>query len=158
MEVWVQVTRKNPLLGELRTMKGKMDELYVESFGEERDESSCSGTRSETWQPLMDVWESEEEWLLLIDLPDVRAEELHVEVKENLLTVRGERCGQSLSEQYVNSQRERPDGPFFRTVELPFDIESENIRADFKQGVLAIRIPRNSSFSLAAHRIKVHRA
>ena len=152
------VTEKNPLLGELATLKGRMDELYTESFGEGREEGPCPPGQSETWQPLMDVWESKEEWLLLFDLPDVRTEDLHVEIKENLLTIRGERCGLSLAGQYLRSQRERPDGPFFRTVELPTDIESENIRASFKRGVLSIRIPRNSNSSLTAHRIKVHRA
>ena len=149
---------KNPLLSELETLKLKMEELYTESFGDNASSESSAWAPPVSWEPLTDVWESSREWLVVLDLPGVSKEDLHVEVKDNRLNVWGKRPCPHVSERYESARIERPNGTFARAMDLPRDIDSESINAEFKEGVLTIRIPRNSHSRSAPQRIQVHRA
>ena len=149
---------KNPILSELKDLKLKMEELYSESFGDEESSDSGEHTQPLCWMPMMDVWESPDEWLVVLDLPGVPKDALHVEVKENRLSIWGERSCPHTSDRYESVHAERPNGKFARAIDLPRDMDSERIDAEFKEGVLAIRIPRSSDSSSTAQRIKVHRA
>ncbi|MFH1980957.1 MAG: Hsp20/alpha crystallin family protein [Pseudomonadota bacterium] len=94
------------------------------------------------WSPLVDIHESREGLFITADLPGVRKEDVSVEIKDNMLTLRGrrEKDDTIADDQYL--RRERCAGSFHRAFNLQFVIRPDAIRAGFKNGVLEIFIPK----------------
>jgi len=94
------------------------------------------------WSPPVDIHESPEGLVITVDLPGVRKEDVSVEIKDNLLTLRGMRMTDTdvPPEQYL--RRERCAGAFHRAFNLQFPVKPDAIRAGFKNGVLEIFIPK----------------
>ena len=89
--------------------------------------------------PPVDVHESEEEYLVKVDLPGVKSEDVHVEVNDNVLSISGSRVSEApAAAQLV----ERPSGSFARTLSLPQGVDSDSIEAAYDDGVLELRIPK----------------
>ena len=87
-----------------------------------------------------DVYERETEYVIVLDLPGVAREALDVGLDENRLTVRGERA-QAETDAHVR-RAERPAGRFVRSFTLPETVERGQISADYKDGVLRLRLPK----------------
>lgn len=102
------------------------------------------GVRRADWVPLVDVRESEEAYLIDVEVPAVAANDLSVSVAENLLTVTGksQNSEKDQSESYYRSERRR--GSFSRSFRLPKDADSEGISAETKAGVLYLRVPKKA--------------
>jgi HSP20 family protein len=98
--------------------------------------------QSSTWLPSVDVWETEAELVLSFDLPGVSEDEIAVELDDNVLTVRGrrERTSEHSNERFYRF--ERRFGTFSRSVTLPPGVKEDSIAADYRNGVLEIRIPK----------------
>jgi HSP20 family protein len=98
--------------------------------------------QSSTWLPAVDVWETEKELVLSFDLPGIEEEKIAVELDENMLTVSGERerMGEHSSERFYRFERRY--GQFSRSVSLPAGVKDSDVQADYKNGVLEIRIPK----------------
>lgn len=94
------------------------------------------------WSPPVDIHESVDGLVIAVDLPGVRKEDVSVEVKDNLLTLRGRRETDAnvADDQYL--RRERCAGAFHRAFNLQFPVRTDTIRAGFKNGVLEIFIPK----------------
>lgn len=94
------------------------------------------------WSPPVDIYESLEGLVITADLPGVLKEDVSVEIKDNLLTLRGHREADAsvADDQYL--RRERCAGAFHRAFTLQFVIRPDAIRAGFKNGVLEIFIPK----------------
>jgi HSP20 family protein len=97
---------------------------------------------SSTWLPAVDVWETEKELVLSFDLPGIPEDEIAVELDENTLTVSGERerTDQHSSDRFYRFERRY--GQFVRSVSLPTGVKDSDIQADYKDGVLEVRIPK----------------
>ena len=95
--------------------------------------------RGGRFSPAVDVVETDESWMLLLELPGVPKESLHVRLDGTRLTVSGEkptlRPGRA-------SVAERDTGPFRREFLLPFQVRAEGIKARLEDGVLTITLPR----------------
>ncbi len=115
-----------------------VDDLLGRVFG---DGDGGNGNRVAGFVPALDVRETEDEYLVLVDLPGVKAEDVAVELTDQVLTISGSRApvqtGQAL-------RTERPSGSFVRRLTLPKGIDSDNIVADYQDGVLALRIPKRA--------------
>jgi len=92
--------------------------------------------------PPLNVWSNEEETIVQAEVPGFTAEDLDVSVVQNTLTLRGSRKPEDLKEGEAYHRRERWSGEFVRSLELPFEVASDQIEAEFKNGVLSIRLPR----------------
>lgn len=149
---------KNPLINELQTMKQRMETLYLKSFSGQEADKTDTDAKAATWQPCVDVWESEEEWIVVADLPGVQDEDLSVEVLDNQLTIGGNRKfnlpgkGKGLKA----SKTERPEGQFSRTFMLPPNALKDSIQAECKRGVLTITIPIDHGSQVLHHKVVVH--
>jgi len=152
----VPEVEKNPLINELQAMKRRMDMLYSERFAEQEANKSDTQMDVATWEPFMDIWESEEEWLVVADLPGVPDEDLHVEVLQNKLTISGQRKAVPPGKGLEVSKAERPEGQFSRTFMLPANALQEKIQAECKRGVLTVKIPKNHGVHASHHRVIVH--
>jgi HSP20 family protein len=98
--------------------------------------------QSSTWLPAVDVWESEQELVLSFDLPGISEEEIAVELDDNVLTVSGkrERTAEHSSDRFYRF--ERRFGTFSRSVTLPAGVKESDIKADYTNGVLEVRVPK----------------
>ena len=98
--------------------------------------------QSSTWMPAVDVWETESELVLSFDLPGISEDKISVELEDNVLTVSGERerAHEHSGDRFY--RYERRFGTFTRTVTLPQGVNEEAIKADYRDGVLEIRVPK----------------
>jgi HSP20 family protein len=101
--------------------------------------SAGNGNRVTGFTPLVDVHESEEEYLVKLDLPGVKADDVSVEVNDNVLSFSGSRAADERGQAQLV---ERPYGSFVRTLTLPQGVDSDSIEAGYQDGVLELRIPK----------------
>ncbi len=92
--------------------------------------------------PPLNVYTREDEALVQAFLPGVDLEDIEISVKENVLTIKGRKKEEELSEGTEVHVREMYSGEFSRTLEFPFRIDSEKVVADLKNGILGILLPK----------------
>lgn len=93
-------------------------------------------------QPAVNVYASEDEATVTAELPGVEPGNLDISVNADVLTISGSREAQTAGEDHTWHRRERDWGRFSRAVELPFRIEAENVKANLKDGILKVVLPR----------------
>jgi HSP20 family protein len=98
-----------------------------------------NGSRVTGFAPPVDVHETEDEYLVQVDLPGVKSEDVNVEVNDLVLSISGSRVP---SETGQSQLVERPYGSFARTLSLPHGVDSDSIQAGYQDGVLELRIPK----------------
>ncbi len=102
--------------------------------------SPASGNGKVTgWWPTLDVHETEGEYVVLLDVPGVKPEDVSIELEQQVLTVSGARAPFAAGE---TKHLERPYGSFVRTLTLPRGVESDKIVADYRDGVLEVHVPK----------------
>jgi HSP20 family protein len=92
----------------------------------------------------VDVYETPEATLLLVDVPGVETDKIDLSITGKLLTLRGVREAEELPGA-APSVRERKVGPFHRVVEIPSSVDVDAIQASAKNGVLTIRLPKRTA-------------
>jgi HSP20 family protein len=101
---------------------------------------SLEGRRAEGWTPAVDVLERDGNLVLLVTLPGMNEKEIELKIEGQVLTIKGERKSQE-SDGYVYHQAESYYGHFSRSFTLPDSTDLENIKADYKNGILSIAVP-----------------
>lgn len=99
-------------------------------------------TPRSTEYPPLNVWSNEDEAIVQTELPGFAADEIDISVVQNTLTLRGSRKPEELKEGESYHRRERWTGQFVRSLELPFEVDNSKVEAEYKHGVLSIRLPR----------------
>jgi HSP20 family protein len=132
------ITRWEPFRN-ISTLQEQVNRLFDSSFKGNGDNSTLT-----TWAPAVDIYETENELALKADLPEVSEKDLDIRVENNMLTLRGERK----FEQKVNEDNylriERTYGSFSRSFSLPNTVNTEAIKADYKNGVLTVQLPKRA--------------
>ena len=95
-----------------------------------------------SWAPRVDVHETDKEILIDAELPGIDKKDIKVELKDNLLTIIGERKQQRTSKNEECSRVERHYGKFERSFGLPDTVHSEKVNAEYKNGVLTLTLPK----------------
>lgn len=97
-----------------------------------------------SWTPAVDIYETDtHELVLKAELPDVKREDINVTVENNVLTLQGERHAEFADKGRDRFQRiERQYGSFARSFTLPPTVDANAIGAEYKDGVLTLRIPQ----------------
>jgi HSP20 family protein len=98
--------------------------------------------QSSTWLPAVDVWETDKELVLSFDLPGIPEDKIAVELEDNVLTVTGERERTQEHSTDRFYRFERRYGQFARSVTLPTGVKEDEIKADYNDGVLEVRVPK----------------
>jgi len=100
---------------------------------------------SRTWRPAVDIQEDKAQYTVHAELPGLRKEDVKVELDEGVLTIRGERKLETKEEDKERkyTRVERQYGSFARRFPLPKDVDSANVKASFKEGVLEVCLPRS---------------
>src|SRR6202166_5319080 len=95
-----------------------------------------------TWAPAVDIFETEHELVVKADLPDVDPKNLDIQIQNNILTIRGERKFEKNVKEENYLRVERAYGSFSRIFSLANTVNSDAIKADYKNGVLTLSIPK----------------
>ncbi|RME08135.1 MAG: Hsp20/alpha crystallin family protein [Anaerolineae bacterium] len=119
---------------ELDRLQREMDRLF--------DEFSPTRLRTAPDFPAMNVWADEESVIVTAELPGLESKDIEVNVLNGTLTLRGERKPEELPEGARVHRQERGYGRFSRTLELPYKVDVDKVKAVFKNGVLQITLPR----------------
>ena len=124
---------------EMRTLQREIDRVFDSFFG---NGGNGDENGSATWAPRVDLAETEDGYLIHLDVPGMSKEELDINFHENVLTVRGERKAEEANEQRNYVRVERAYGGFYRSFTLPKAIKQDEIEANYQDGVLTIRVPK----------------
>jgi HSP20 family protein len=128
-------------LTELRMMQEQMNRLFDLTRARLRGESFDQGV----WQPAVDIFENEREVVVKMELPEVRQEDIDVQLARGVLTIQGERRLEHTDEQHNYHRIERCYGPFRRSFAIPDTVAEELISVSCAQGVLKIVLPKSSA-------------
>ncbi len=92
--------------------------------------------------PAVNIWSRGDELVVTAELPGVVPADMNITVEGDQLTLRGERKLQEPAKEVVCHRCERGSGTFLRVIQLPFEVESGQVKARFRQGVLSVTLPR----------------
>jgi HSP20 family protein len=107
------------------------------------------------WAPLVDIEETDKEYLVKAELPEVKKEDVKVTLEEGVLTIQGERRLEKEEKGKKIHRIERAYGKFLRTFTVPRDVDEKKIVAEFKEGVLMVHVPKAEVFKPKAIEVKV---
>jgi HSP20 family protein len=107
-------------------------------------ENTLTDDRSVTseWGLPLDVVEDENEYVVKASLPGVKSDDLEITYNKGMLTIKGEIKDESESTKGQYHLRERRYGTFSRSISLPSTVKAEDIQAEFKDGILALKLPK----------------
>jgi HSP20 family protein len=94
------------------------------------------------WVPAVDIFETENEWVLKADVPDIKLSDVDIQIENGTLTLKGERKFQKDENGKGYHRVERSYGSFARYFSLPDTVDTENVRADYANGVLTVTLPK----------------
>jgi len=95
------------------------------------------------WTPLCDIYETDNEIVLKMELPEMHKENVHVTLENNVLTLRGERKFEETVKRENYHRIERKYGEFIRIFTLPAFVDGSKVVAEFKEGMLTVTLPKN---------------
>jgi HSP20 family protein len=122
-------------LRELATLQTEMSRLMNGLF-------EGNGRATQSWVPAVDVWETENDLVYAFDLPGVREDAISIELHDDTLTVSAQRERVNERTEDGFARYERRFGTFSRAVGVPQGVSESGIRADYKEGVLEIRVAK----------------
>jgi HSP20 family protein len=94
------------------------------------------------WAPSVDIYDDEDKIVIKAEIPGVGKDDIHIDVKDRVLTLSGERSNEKEVKEVNFHRKERTFGKFQRSFTLPEGLDSDRIAADYKDGVLNIEIPK----------------
>lgn len=133
------MTRWDPFR-ELNALQQRMNRLFDEQYGGSREESMTTGA----FVPPVDVYEDEHSIQLKLEVPGIDEKDLDIKVENNVLTVSGERKLEKEEKQENFHRVERRYGSFVRSFTLPNTVSTDDIQADYQNGVLKIRMAKRA--------------
>ena len=107
------------------------------------------------WTPSVDISETEGEYQIKAEIPDVKKEDVKVTLEDGVLTIQGERKQEKEEKGKKYHRIERSYGSFVRTFSLPDVIDAEKVKAEFKEGVLNLHLPKSEKAKPKAIEVKV---
>ena len=107
------------------------------------------------WLPSTDISETDKEYLIKAELPEVKKEDVKVNVEDGVLTISGERKFEKEEKDKKYHRIERSYGSFMRSFSLPDGADSTRINAEFKDGVLRVHLPKNEKAKTKSIEVKV---
>ena len=125
---------------EMNTLQNQLTHLFTDSFfqpGQSDDEMNLG-----TWHPVVDMYDGDDRIVIKAELPGMEKKDIAVDVKDRVLTISGERNYDNVVKDENYYRRERAYGKFQRAFSLPADVNSDKIKADFKDGLLIVEVPK----------------
>ena len=143
------ITRYDPFR-DLFRLQDQLFKTFGEAYGT-REEGGLTGA----WAPAVDVYEDNDAITLKVELPEVDAKDVDIQVEANQLTIRGERKLENAENRDGYHRIERTYGAFSRSFTLPSTVDTEHISAESKDGVLRVVLPKRAETKPRQIRVQV---
>jgi HSP20 family protein len=140
----------NPLQ-DLVVLQDRMNRLFEDATQRRANTDAGDEFEPADWTPAADIYETESGFSIAIDLPGVSRDAVEIDVDDNRLVVKGTRVAAE-----SKHRSERPRGKFLRTFSIPGSVDQNSIGADYKDGVLQIRLPKRQEQKAQKIAIKVN--
>ena len=135
----MQLVKLNPVR-DMFGLRNRMNHIFADLlYPINRDEGELSMGR---WNPVVDIYDNDDSVVIKAELPGIEKEDIEIDVKDRVLTLKGERSSENEVKDDNYYRRERCFGKFERAFTLPADVDPDKIKADYKDGVLKIDIPK----------------
>ncbi len=155
------LTRLNPLreisewdpFRELDAFSNRLSRMFgttATKHGDGREEITVAA-----WSPLVDIIEDEKEYLVKVELPEVKKSDVKVRVEDGVLYLSGERNFEKEEKGKRYHRVERAYGSFMRSFALPEDADPQQVNADFKDGVLSVHVAKDRNARPKSIEVKV---
>lgn len=141
---------------ELEDVSNRLNRIFARSMSGATPMSGPQDTMTMSdWTPSVDVIETPEEYQIKAELPEVRRDDVKLSVTDHVLRLEGERRTEKEEKHKRFHRVERSYGSFMRTFALPENVDVAKIRAEFKDGMLYVRVPKTASSATKATNIKI---
>ena len=135
----MNLVRWNPLR-EMAALDQGLDRCFEDSFFAPR---RLNGeTNLSTWNPAVDIYEESDRFVIKAELPGLDRKDIEVDLNDRVLTLKGERSYENEVKEDGDYRKERAFGKFQRAFALPANLNADEIKAEFKDGLLTINIPK----------------
>ena len=134
-------------------IQGEVNRLFDGFLG--RPAVSGAGSAVRTWAPVLDMHETENEVVLNFELPGVSEKDVALSITGDLLTLKGERTVNREFKDDNAYHAERVYGKFERSVQLPMPVQSEKVKATYRDGVLEVKLPKAEEVKPKAIKIDI---
>jgi HSP20 family protein len=141
-------------LKELEAFQHGLDSILGRASGH-RPEGQEEPMAVAEWSPLVDISEDDQEYLIKVELPDVKKEDVKVTAQEGTLTIMGERKFEKEEKGRKYHRVERAYGTFGRSFSLPDDASPAKVSAEFKDGMLTVHLVKDEKAKPQQVEVKV---
>jgi HSP20 family protein len=124
---------------EMVGLRDAMNQLFTESF------VRPSGAGAGAFQPSLDLYETEQEYVIKLAAPGLKPDSFEITMQENVLTIRGQTQDEETKEDARYHVREQRYGEFLRTIQFPTQVDADKIQATLSNGILTIRVPKSEA-------------
>ena len=135
----MNIVRWNPM-GDTYSVGHHINRFFEDFFYPMGREDNNSGLWS--WNPVADIYDRDDHFVIKAELPGVDKKDIAIDVKDGVLTLKGERSHDNEVTEDKYYRKERAYGKFERSFTLPVNVDAEKITAEYKDGVLEIEVPK----------------
>ncbi len=150
---WEPTTRWNPFK-EMEEMEKRLSSFFgrtpVPTTGDKKEAITVA-----EWSPLVDISEDDKEYVIKAELPEMKKEEIKINVHDDVLAISGERTYAKEEKGKKYHRVERAYGSFLRSFTLPEDADGSKVNAEYKDGVLKVHLPKSEKAKPKAIEVKV---
>jgi len=122
--------------------QNQIDRLFAHALGLHGQWQSATGASTLAWAPALDIAERKDAYLVTVELPGVKLDDLEITLEDGLLTIQGERHIARDSSEERAHRVERSSGAFRRSITLPAHVVADEVEASIEDGVLRILVPK----------------
>lgn len=150
---WDPLTRWNPMK-EIEELDKRLSALLGRGVPSPAGDKKEAITVAE-WSPLVDITEDEKEYVIKAELPEVKKEDIKLNVQDDVVTITGERKYEKEEKGKKYHRVERSYGSFMRSFTLPENADGTKVSAEYKDGLLMVRLPKSEKAKPKSIEVKV---
>jgi len=133
----------------------EMDRLFDDFFTPAEPRSFGAASSQSMVTPSIDVHETDQAYIVSAELPGIDPKDVELDLRDNTLTLRGEKRSERKEEDAGRRYSERSFGRFERTIPLAAEVDADNVEARFENGVLKVTLPKNVKVRDKIRRIEI---
>ena len=127
---------------DLSSLQDRIDRLFEDSLARFRMPFGGEALEGTAWSPAVDIVETDNEIVVTADVPGIDPKEVDIQVQNGTVTLKGERKFESDVKEDNYRRVERVYGSFVRSFSLPLTVDSDKVEAEYRNGVLELRLPK----------------
>jgi HSP20 family protein len=137
---------------DMEELSNRMGRLFRWSGGNGEHEALAAAD----WVPACDITETDSEYRILMELPRIKKEDVHVKLQDGVLSIEGERREETEKKEAKLHRRELSYGHFVRRFTMPADADDARVDATFRDGMLTLTVAKSKSKATSAKEVAIH--